>query len=45
MKYEHLLMPLQIGDVLLKNRMVATAGIPHMLQGGEDYPTEKVITL
>lgn len=44
MKYEHLLMPLQIGDVLLKNRMVATAGIPHMLQGGEDYPTEKVIT-
>lgn len=44
MKYEHLLSPLQIGDVLLKNRMVATAGIPHMLQGGEDYPTEKVIT-
>lgn len=43
-RYSRLLSPLQIGDVLLKNRMMATAGIPHMLQGSEEYPTEKVIT-
>ena len=42
-KYPHLLSPLQIGDVLLKNRMMATAGMPHMLQGIEEYPTEKLI--
>lgn len=42
-KYPHLLSPLQVGDVLLKNRMMATAGMPHMLQGVEEYPTEKLI--
>ncbi len=42
-KYPHLLSPLQVGDVLLKNRMMATAGMPHMLQGIEEYPTEKLI--
>ncbi len=42
--YANLLSPIQIRGVLLKNRMIATAGIPHMLQGIEDYPTEKVIT-
>ena len=42
--YVHLLSPIQIRGSLLKNRMIATAGIPHMLQGIEDYPTEKVIT-
>lgn len=43
-RYEHLLSPLQVGNVILKNRMVATAGIPHLIQGAEDYPTEKLIT-
>ncbi len=43
-KYPYLLSPLQVGNVLLKNRMEATAGIPHMLQGTETYPTDRVIT-
>ena len=43
-RYERLLSPIQVGNVLLKNRMVSTAGIPHMLQGTEDYPTDRLIT-
>ncbi len=43
-RYERLLSPLQVGNVLLKNRMVSTAGIPHMLQGTEDYPTDRLIS-
>lgn len=43
-RYEHLLSPLPVGNVLLKNRMVSTAGIPHMLQGTEEYPTDRLIT-
>ena len=39
-----LLSPLQVGSVLLKNRMVSTAGIPHMLQGTEEYPTDRLIS-
>ena len=43
-RYERLLSPIQVGNVLLKNRMVSTAGIPHMLQGTEEYPTDRLIT-
>lgn len=43
-RYEHLLSPLPVGGVLLKNRMVSTAGIPHMLQGTEEYPTDRLIS-
>lgn len=43
-RYDKLLSPLQVGNLLLKNRMVATAATPHMLQGTENYPTEKWIT-
>lgn len=43
-RYELLLSPLQVGSVLLKNRMVSTAGIPHMLQGTEEYPTDRLIS-
>lgn len=43
-RYELLLSPLQVGNVLLKNRMVSTAGIPHMLQGTEEYPTDRLIS-
>lgn len=43
-RYENLLSPIQIGSVLLKNRMTATAATPHFLQGVEPYPTEKWIT-
>ena len=43
-RYELLLSPIQVGNVLLKNRMVSTAGIPHMLQGPEEYPTDRLIS-
>ena len=43
-RYEYLLRPLPVGNVLLKNRMVSTAGIPHMLQGAEEWPTDRLIT-
>lgn len=43
-RYERLLSPLAVGNVLLKNRMVSTAGIPHMLQGTEEYPTDRLIS-
>ena len=43
-RYELLLSPIQVGNVLLKNRMVSTAGIPHMLQGAEEYPTDRLIS-
>ena len=43
-RYQRLLSPIQVGNVLLKNRMVSTAGIPHMLQGTEEYPTDRLIT-
>lgn len=44
-KHELLLSPIQVGDILLKNRMLSTAGIPHYIQGTEPYPTEKVMAL
>ena len=44
-RYEHLLSPIQVGGVLLRNRMTATAATPHFIQGTEPYPTEKWMTL
>lgn len=43
-RYLHLLSPVQVGQVLFKNRMMSTAATPHYLQGVEGYPTEKWIT-
>jgi 2,4-dienoyl-CoA reductase-like NADH-dependent reductase (Old Yellow Enzyme family)/thioredoxin reductase len=39
-KYQHLMSPLKIGNVILKNRLFSTNGYPHFLQGGENYPAE-----
>jgi NADPH-dependent 2,4-dienoyl-CoA reductase/sulfur reductase-like enzyme len=39
-KYAHLMSPLKIGSVILKNRMYSTAAVPHNLQGGENFPAE-----
>ncbi|MBE6992508.1 MAG: hypothetical protein E7430_08010, partial [Ruminococcaceae bacterium] len=44
-RYSHLLQPLELGSVLLKNRMTAAAATPHFIQGTEPYPTEKWITM
>lgn len=41
--YSHLLSPLRIGNVVLKNRMIASNALPHFLQGPESFPAEPVI--
>ncbi len=43
-RYEALLSPLKVRDVIYRNRMLSTASTPHFLQGKEPYPTEKIIT-
>ena len=43
-KYQHLLSPLRIGSKVVKNRMTAANYKKHFIQGGEEYPTENVIT-
>lgn len=43
-KYPNLLSPLQIGNVIFKNRMTASMSRPHFIQGSEKYPTEGLIT-
>ena len=42
-KYEHLLSPIKIGNVVFKNRLTAARSSPMMLQGTELYPTESTI--
>ena len=44
LKYQALLSPIQIRNVILKNRMMSSASTPHFLQGTEKNPTEKIIT-
>jgi len=41
-KYGHLLSPIKIGNVVLKNRMMATRSLPSHLQGAETYPNDPV---
>jgi 2,4-dienoyl-CoA reductase-like NADH-dependent reductase (Old Yellow Enzyme family) len=41
--FGHLLAPLRIGNVVLKNRLVAANSLPHFLQGPEPFPAEPVI--
>lgn len=43
MKYPHLLQPLQIGNVVLRNRILSSNALPHFLQGPELYPAEPVL--
>lgn len=44
LKYQALLSPLRIRNVILRNRMMSSASTPHFLQGTEKYPTEKIMT-
>lgn len=41
--YSSLLSPVLVGNLILKNRMVCTSSLPHILQGPEDYPAESMI--
>lgn len=43
-KYQHLLSPYKIDNVVFKNRMGASPSRPHFIQGPEPYPTEALIT-
>jgi len=43
-RYSHLLSPIKIGNVILKNRMIHSRSLPHFLQGPETFPAETVIT-
>jgi len=43
-RYSHLLSPIKIGNVVLKNRMINTLGLPHFFQGPETFPTDQVIS-
>lgn len=42
-KYSHLLSPMKIGNVVLKNRMISSPSRPLFTQGGEKYPTDNWI--
>lgn len=43
-RYENLLSPFQVGNVVFRNRMFTAPMGLHALQGGELYPTEAIIT-
>jgi len=43
-RYSHLLSSLRIGNVVLKNRMMATRALPYYLQGPEKYPADPVMS-
>lgn len=42
-KYEHLLSPIKIRGMVLKNRFWSGNSLPHFLQGPETWPSEQVI--
>ena len=41
-KYKHILSPLKIGNVVLKNRFFLPQSIPHFLRGPEEYPSDEL---
>ena len=41
--YPHLLSPVRVGGMTLKNRLISANSLPHFLQGPETYPAEPVI--
>lgn len=43
MNYEHILAPIQVGNLVLKNRLISGNSLPHFLQGPEAYPAEPLI--
>lgn len=41
-RYKHLLSPLKIGNVVLKNRLLHPQSVPHFLQGPENFPSDEM---
>ena len=44
LKYPHLLSPVKINNVVLRNRLISTASNPHFVQATEKWPTEALIS-
>ena len=44
LKYEKLLSPVKINNVVLRNRLICTASNPHFIQATESWPTEALIS-
>ncbi len=44
LKYKHLLSPIEINGVMLRNRLICTASNPHFIQATEKWPTEALIS-
>ncbi len=42
-RYPHLLSPIKVGNVILKNRLFASKALPHFIQGPENYPAPVTI--
>jgi len=43
-KYQNLLSPIKVGNIVFKNRLTASPSHPRFVQGSEPYPTEALIT-
>ncbi len=43
--YPHLLSPLRVRGLTLKNRMTSTTSLPHFLMGPEEYLPKHMIEL
>ncbi len=41
--YAHILQPVRVGNLVLKNRLIASKCIPEGIQGPETWPTEQPI--
>ncbi len=44
-KYSHLLSPIKVGDLVLRNRLICSPATPHYVQGPEPYPSQAMIEL
>ena len=42
-KYKHLLSPIKVGNLVLKDRLISSNSLPHFLMGPETYPADTVI--
>jgi 2,4-dienoyl-CoA reductase-like NADH-dependent reductase (Old Yellow Enzyme family)/thioredoxin reductase len=43
-KYQNMLSPIKVGNIVFKNRLIASRSSPIFVQGNETYPTEATIT-
>ena len=41
--YPHLLKPIKVGEIILKNRMQSSNSMPHFSQGPERYPADPIM--